>query len=129
MRKRAAIIIEKNNQILLIFRYKNGREYFVIPGGGIKAGESALEAAIREIKEETALEVFDVRPFWQFNNQGKEEYYFYTDNFLGTPCFGGPELKKISEDNVYRLTWIPLNQLNDINLMPQALKPIILEKM
>jgi 8-oxo-dGTP pyrophosphatase MutT (NUDIX family) len=118
MRERAAIIIRKNERILLIHRHKNGRDYYVIPGGGIKTGETPLQAALREIGEETSLEVWDVRPFWQFNNRGNTEYYFYTENFAGHPELGGPELQKMSEENDYRLCWVEIKQLQEIPLMP-----------
>ena len=42
-------------RILLTRREDNGR--WCIPGGGMDAGESAEEACIRELLEETGLEV------------------------------------------------------------------------
>ncbi|MCY7217222.1 NUDIX hydrolase [Streptococcus cristatus] len=54
---RAGIIIYNPllDKILLIHRWKDGQEYFVIPGGTIEPEERALEAALREIKEEVDL--------------------------------------------------------------------------
>lgn len=51
---RAGIIIYNPflDKILLIHRWKDGQEYFVIPGGTIEPEERPLEAALREIKEE-----------------------------------------------------------------------------
>ena len=45
--------------MLLIMHRKNdsGRSYWVIPGGGIEAGESEEECVQREMQEETNLEV------------------------------------------------------------------------
>lgn len=52
-----AVVIE-NNCILLV-RSKNAREgnYFVAPGGGVIGDESIFETVIREVREETGLEV------------------------------------------------------------------------
>jgi ADP-ribose pyrophosphatase YjhB (NUDIX family) len=36
LNKRAAAVIIKDGKILLMRRVKNGREYFVFPGGGIE---------------------------------------------------------------------------------------------
>ena len=54
---RAGVIVYNPflDKILLIHRWKNGQEYFVIPGGTIELGEGPLEAALREMKEEVNL--------------------------------------------------------------------------
>ena len=56
---RAGVILfnPETKQILLIHRWKNGEEYFVIPGGGAESGETAVQAAQREIQEELATHV------------------------------------------------------------------------
>ena len=56
MPQRAVGVIIKENKILLMRRMKNGQEYYVFPGGGVKEGESTETAIIREIKEELSLD-------------------------------------------------------------------------
>ena len=34
----------------------NGEEWWVLPGGGVEAGEAAAEAALRELKEECCVD-------------------------------------------------------------------------
>jgi ADP-ribose pyrophosphatase YjhB (NUDIX family) len=52
------IIIEKDGKIVLIKRAKEPfKDYFALPGGFIDLGEFAEDAAIREAKEETNLDV------------------------------------------------------------------------
>ena len=54
----AAVLVEKDGKFLLAERNKvNANGYWVIPGGGVKFGETIEAAAIREIKEETNLDV------------------------------------------------------------------------
>lgn len=54
----AAILVEKDGKFLLAERNKeNYNGYWVIPGGGVEFGEGLSDAAIREIKEETNLDV------------------------------------------------------------------------
>lgn len=50
----------KNGQIVCI-KYKNiNKDFFDIPGGKIEDGETAIEACIREFKEETGMDINDV---------------------------------------------------------------------
>jgi ADP-ribose pyrophosphatase YjhB (NUDIX family) len=54
----SAVLVEKDGKFLLGERNKeNYYQYWVIPGGGVKFGETIHEAAIREIKEETNLDI------------------------------------------------------------------------
>lgn len=54
----SAVLVEKDGKFLLGERNKkNCNGYWVIPGGGVKWGETIKEAAIREIKEETNLDI------------------------------------------------------------------------
>lgn len=50
----SAIVTDDRDAILLILRTDNG--YWSIPGGGVKPGESAKDAAAREVKEETGID-------------------------------------------------------------------------
>ncbi|MEM3743987.1 MAG: NUDIX hydrolase, partial [Candidatus Methanomethyliaceae archaeon] len=52
------VILIRDRQILLVKRgHEPNKGLWSIPGGLIKLGETAEEAAIREVKEETGLEV------------------------------------------------------------------------
>jgi 8-oxo-dGTP diphosphatase len=55
IRPRVCAAIIKNDQILMVQHRHDGREYWTLPGGGIEAGETAVEAVIREVREETGL--------------------------------------------------------------------------
>ena len=49
------VVINDDGQILLIRRTDNGN--IALPGGGMDLGESITDAAVREVKEETGLDV------------------------------------------------------------------------
>ena len=54
-RIRVSAILRWNGRILLARHEKPGKEYWLLPGGGVKAGESLLEALVRELREETGV--------------------------------------------------------------------------
>ena len=62
-----ALILD-NDKVLLIHRFKDGREYFVLPGGHIEDGETEEETLIREIKEETNLDAQIDKHLWTLKN-------------------------------------------------------------
>jgi 8-oxo-dGTP pyrophosphatase MutT (NUDIX family) len=56
-RRRGTALIDTPKGILVV---RQGRARFLLPGGGARKGESRLEAAIRELREETGLIAYDV---------------------------------------------------------------------
>ena len=53
----AARIRNDKGEILLIKQRKKNKDYWLLPGGGIEFGESAIVALERELKEELNLDV------------------------------------------------------------------------
>lgn len=58
VRATACAVIEKDGKVLLIKRNTNPfKNYWSLPGGHIDYGETAKQAVIREVKEETGLTI------------------------------------------------------------------------
>ena len=127
MRQRAAGIIIQDGKILLLHRQKAGRVYYIIPGGGIEKGETPEQAAKREIKEETNLDVeIDKLICKIIGGYGYPEYFFLAKNIQGEAQLGGEEFEKNCEENHYAIAWTPLDKLKEINLLPPEIKEKIL---
>lgn len=95
-----AIILYPENKILLILRdtvpFKG---YWALPGGRLDPGETIEQTCIREIKEETGLEVTIVRKIGEYHEPGQEDdiiYDYYPTCFL-VKVTGGEKKRQESE--------------------------------
>jgi len=66
------IIIEIESKGIILIKRKNPPFGWAIPGGFVDYGESLEEAAIREAKEETNLEVKLIRQFHTYSNPKRD---------------------------------------------------------
>lgn len=102
------VVDREKGKILLIEKKRGmGTGYLNGPGGHIELEETSTEAAIRETKEETGLDVTDLRNMGTLRFQFKEGtsmvgYIFYTESFFG-------ELKECEEA---RPDWYDLDSLD-----------------
>ncbi len=61
MRPRACAAIIRDGKILMVRHQDGKRNYWTLPGGGVTEGESLEQATIREVLEETHLDVSVVK--------------------------------------------------------------------
>lgn len=67
---RFSVIIVRLNGKLVLCKHK-ARDTYEFPGGHIELGESAEEAAGRELREETGAVEFQLRPVCAYSVEGK----------------------------------------------------------
>lgn len=72
MKKRATVICRRGNRILLVARESR----WALPGGMLKRGEARLDAALRELKEETRLLGKSAKHLFDFRGKQKHHYVF-----------------------------------------------------
>lgn len=119
-RDRASGVVIKGEMTLLIKRVKPGEIYYVFPGGGIESNESPRQAVIREIKEETNLDIEEPEELFSLDDSGTgKNYFFFSRNFSrDTLKFNGPEIQH--EGNQYIPMWVPLSDLSRLTLYPSG---------
>ena len=87
-RIRAVAIIVNNDEVLLMYRINNGKEYYVFPGGSVEEGETVEQAVLREAKEETSLEIKIEKLLYHHIYDDNTEQFFYLCRYIS----GKPEL-------------------------------------
>ncbi len=85
-RTATAIITFPADKILLIKRRTTPfKGYWAIPGGRVDPGETVEQTIVREVKEETGLDVTVVRKIGEYHEQGVQDglnYDYYPACFL-----------------------------------------------
>ena len=120
-RIRAAAVIIKDGKVLLMHRIKDGREYFVFPGGKTEDTETPEEAMVREVHEEVTLEVLsiDEEIVKRTNDEGNTEIYYLVTSFSGNVALGGEEKEIMNESNQYYPEWWDISEARSLsNLYP-----------
>ena len=83
-------IIEMNGGVILI-RRKNPPPGWAIPGGFVDYGESLEEAVVREMKEETCLDITLVRQFHTYSAPGRDPRHHTVSTIFIATATGSPE--------------------------------------
>ena len=126
-RKRACVIIIDNDKILLMHRIKDWKEYYAIIWGWMENWESPEQTAIREVKEETNLDVKLNWLFCEISDIKSHAFYYIAKNFSWKEKLSWPEAKRNNKDNRYELKRIGKEDLKDIPLVPEEIKDKIIE--
>jgi 8-oxo-dGTP diphosphatase len=108
--------IEKDNQVLLQKKSKGlfGENKYNAPGGKLQGEETPEEGAIREVKEETGLDVMNIKNHGILHfYDGDESAPSIIVHVFSTKKFSG-ELKEVVREGIHEWTdkdKIPYNQM------------------
>ena len=111
-----AIIVDAGRVLMIRRREREGRLRWAFPGGGIEAGESPEQAAVRETAEEVTLEVKAVRVLGERVHPDTRVHMTYVacEPITGTAGIGDPE-------EIAEVAWISHDQIPDY--VPYGLFP------
>lgn len=107
-------IIQKNSQILLVRRKKDPFEGFLsIPGGFVNQGERVEDAAKREAKEETSLdiELVDILGVYSEPNRDPRGHIMSTV-FIGE-ISPNNKAEALAQDDAAEIKWMTLEELDN----------------
>lgn len=124
---RAVAVVVRGNKLLVIARRLDGREYAVLPGGRVEPGETAVEAAVRELAEECSLSGRAVRTLFEGDHGGRHATYVRVEVPEGEPVLGGDEARAHSERNHFRPLWATARELPLLGLLPEGVGQLVTE--
>ncbi len=122
----------KDDALLVMHRNKFGTEYDTLPGGAVEMGESTEQCAVREVQEETGVQVSNIRlVFVEHAGDMYGDQYIYVADYAS----GEPQLSPHSQEyainqlgqNLYQPKWLPLEELKTAPFLSDELRHKILD--
>ncbi len=116
MRNRSMAMVLRGKKILMIETFRFNRFIFELPGGGIEAGETPEEAAVRELKKECGLDGTVVRPLNTLHcKNGSTEYVFLVDvpDVQEAIVGSDPEVPEGGVQSIKNVCWKELTELSE----------------
>jgi 8-oxo-dGTP pyrophosphatase MutT (NUDIX family) len=129
IRVKAIVALRAADRVLLAEGYDTvkAKSFFRAPGGAVEFGETAADAAIREIREELGIDlgqphqigVIESR-FMCEGEPGHEIVFVFEAPWPGTPgaadCVRGTE----SDGVEFECRWVPPGDLATLNVVPEG---------
>lgn len=131
MRAYSRAIVINDNKLLVMERHKAGQHYFTLLGGQIENNETPEQSVIREVKEESTIEV--ANPKLVFVEEAElpfgQQQVFLCDYVSGEPVLPDNSEEAywtVPSKNTYKPMWIGLPEIAKLPFVSILLKEAIL---
>ncbi len=123
-RVRVSVIVIEEGKILLVRHEKRGKTYWVLPGGGVDYGETLEEAVVRELKEETNLDIKVDKLVLVDDFIPEDRHRHVVDLYFTAKVVGG-ELKLGADSIMREVRYFPIEELADLTFYPKIVGRIV----
>lgn len=112
-------VVVRDGRLLLIRRGRGPAQgLWSVPGGRVEWGETLQEAVVREVVEETGLDVV-CGPYIGFVERMSADYHYVILDFWATAATDGP---LVAGDDAAEAAWVPLADLGVTDLVDGMLE-------
>lgn len=112
------VLAKRGNKYLLVKeKLEGGKEWWIVPGGGVEWGETVEEAVKRELKEETKLTAGNIRHLTFYEAIFPEVGYHTLILFYEAEVDGG---EGVYEEKIIEGGWFTASQAKRMKLVDSA---------
>lgn len=116
-----AVIFNKDNEILVEHCLTPETDYYYLPGGGVWFREKLEDCLVREVKEETGLDVSVDRLLWV--RDFLEHFPSHSIEIFFLATIIGGEFKPVHDTEPLEFSFMILEKLESITFYPRSLIP------
>lgn len=77
------VVLDDKNRVLVVCQHHEDRDIWMVPGGGIEEGEDTLLAGVREVMEETGLDIEMGPLLWHVEEVSEGRGQRFVNFFMG----------------------------------------------
>jgi ADP-ribose pyrophosphatase YjhB (NUDIX family) len=115
------VIFDAQGRLLVQHHPGSGSDFYRLPGGGVRFREKLEDCLIREVREETGLEVAVDRLLWVRDFLADVDYHSVEVFFLAHVT--GGTFSPTPEDGKMELLFKPVEELEQVVFYPRAFLP------
>lgn len=122
MRVSSRCVLIENDKVLLIYREKNDRIYYVFPGGGVEDGETNEECLIRECREELGIKINIIKQLYEVKGKDFLQHFFLIERVSGK--IGSGDANEYDFNRVgglQRPVFIDINELVNLEVVSRPI--------
>lgn len=110
-----AVVVDDSRLLMIRRGHGPAAGEWSVPGGRVEAGETLAEALVREVAEETGIEVV-CESLLGWVERISDEYHFVILDFQAQ-LLGTGEGDPVAGSDADEAAWIPLHEVAELNLV------------
>lgn len=121
--------------ILVMHRNKQGSQYYTLVGGRVNENETLEQGLVREVKEETGLDVTRYNAvFWEEHPEPYNQQYIYLCEVaphgeVALDIYSEERALNTAQTNLHQPMWVPVKSFKNLPFRTPQLQEAIIKAM
>ncbi|MGL5713583.1 MAG: NUDIX hydrolase [Cetobacterium sp.] len=124
----SVLIPNKNGDKILVLKHNKCKGLYILPAGTIEEGETVEQAAIREMKEELGIEIYNLETYIEETLRAYDRIdgiHIYKETCIFAKQYSGT-LENLEPHKHPELKWIDMSDLGQLKTSPTTREAVLL---